>query len=291
MAALFLTGATGHVGVHITTALAGRVGVRALAHTDRSAALLANAGFDVTRGDLADLRSFRDALVGVDRLLLLSPPAPHQIAWEPGLIDAAEGAGVAHIVKISTQGVEMDPIPVLSRPHAESEARLSRSSCAVTLLRPDPFMTNFVQNLGDLRAGRIAMPAGDTRITPVDPRDLADLAVLALTAAEPPTGPVPVSGPELLSFVDIAAKLSVALGREILYEPVEPAEFRAAGGAAGMPAGLVEGILDLYTKLRTSAPRGVLETQQSLLGRPARTLEEWLAEEGAEIVAAAIGSS
>ena len=56
---IFLIGATGHVGGHVANALRGRGDVRALARSDRSARELAETGFEVVRGDIADPEPLR----------------------------------------------------------------------------------------------------------------------------------------------------------------------------------------------------------------------------------------
>lgn len=277
---ILVIGGTGHVGAHLLQRLHGRPCVRVFAHSDRSAAMSAKLGFETVRGDLHDATDVRAALEGVERLFLLTGPVPDQAALEIATVDAAEAAGVRHLVNVSTVGVEMEKVARLSQPHAEVEARIARSELRATLLRPDVFMTNLLNNLADLRAGRIVMPAGAARFAMVDPRDVAELAALALTSATPPVGPVAVSGPELLDWNAVAEQVGDALGRPIAYEPADPDEFRTARLAAGVPATLVDGIVELWQRIADEPPRGVVDTQPQLLGRAARSLATWLAEEG-----------
>jgi uncharacterized protein YbjT (DUF2867 family) len=284
---ILLIGATGHVGVQLLRRLRGRPAVRVFAHSDRSAAMSVELGFETARGDLHDRTAVRAALDGVERLFLLTGPVPDQAALEIATVEAADAAGVRHLVNVSTVGVEMETVAQLSRPHAEVEARIARSRLRATLLRPDVFMTNLLNNLPDLRAGRIVMPAGESRFAMVDPRDVADVAAVALTSDEPPVGPVAVSGPELLDWHDVAERVGHALRRPISYEPADVDAFRSARVAAGVPAILVDGIAELWQRIAAEPPRGVVDTQLRRLGRPPRTLATWLTEEGVAMLSVA----
>lgn len=285
---IFLTGATGHVGLHVARALSGRDDVCALAHSDRSADALAELGLEVVRGDLREPDGLEEAFAGVDRLLLISPPAPGHAQMELAALGlAAQSGTLEHVVKLSSIGVQGHEPALLSQPHVLVEEALAGGAFTSTLLRPASFMTNLMNNVREIRNGEIRMPAGRARIPFVDPRDVADLATLALTATDPPTGPVLLTGPELLTFGDVAAKLSRALGREITYVDAEPEGWKEYRRAAGVPAPLVEAIAELYQSLQRDREWGVGDAQQRLLGRAGYDFDEWLDAEGAAMLEAA----
>lgn len=278
---IFLTGATGHVGLHVARAFEGRRDVRALAHSDRSAAILDGLGIDVVRGDLRDPEPLADAFAGVERLLLISPPAPGHGEMELAALELAERSGVlGHVVKLSSIGVQGNEPALLSQPHVMVEERLRRGNYTSTFLRPASFMTNVMNNVTEIRDGKLLMPAGDARIPFIDPRDVADVAVLALTAPERAEGPLVMTGPEALSFADLAAKLTAALGREIAYHDVEEEAWKAYRVEAGVPPPLVEAIASLYQSLQQDRDWSIADTQQRLLDRAPYTFDQWLVAEG-----------
>ena len=133
---IFLTGATGHVGLHVARALSGREDVRALAHSERSAQILAGLGLDVVCGDLREPAGLDEALPEVDRLLLISPPAPGHAQMELAALELAARAGrLEHVVKLSSIGVQGNEPALLSQPHvlvedASAAARSRRRSFA-----------------------------------------------------------------------------------------------------------------------------------------------------------------
>ena len=101
-----MTGATGHVGSSVIAAL-GQAGVpcRALVRTPERADDLRGYDTEIALGDFAEPESLDDALRGVTAALLVSPPAPQQIAWETAFIDAAARAALRpHVVKIASIG-------------------------------------------------------------------------------------------------------------------------------------------------------------------------------------------
>ena len=91
-----------------------------------------------------------------------------------------------------------------------------------------------------------------------------------------------VTGPEAISYEDVATKLSAALGREITYIDAPDDAVRGALSGFGMPQWLVGALVDLYQDYRRSGTDGyaaqVTDTVQQLTGHPPRTLDQLLAE-------------
>jgi len=100
-----------------------------------------------------------------------------------------------------------------------------------------------------MREGRIGL---------VDVRDIAAVAVAALTEDGHTGETYIVTGPEALSFVDIAAKLSRAIGKPVSYVDVPPDAARQSMLSLGMPAWFVEDLILLYEAF--SAGHGELVT-------------------------------
>jgi len=87
-----------------------------------------------------------------------------------------------------------------------------------TILRPHVFMQNL---LGQARAiaheGRIVGGSGDGRIPFIDTRDIAAVAAVALTRPGHDGQKYILTGPEALSYSDIARILSGVIGRPVEY--------------------------------------------------------------------------
>lgn len=91
-----------------------------------------------------------------------------------------------------------------------------------------------------------------------------------------------VTGPEALSYQDVAARLSVALGRKIAYVDAPDDAVRAALAGFGLPQWMVGALVDLFEDYRRSGTDGyaaqVTDTVKRVTGRPARTLDQLLEE-------------
>ncbi len=94
-------------------------------------------------------------------------------------------------------------------------------------------MQNFTEGylLDPVREGVIALPAGDVAEPFVDVDDIADVAVAALTEDGHTGRLYELTGPRLLTFAEVAAELSKATGRDIVYVPLGIEEY-----AAGRPS-------------------------------------------------------
>ena len=242
---ILITGATGTTGREIVEELrrAGASGVRALVRDPARASFIREAGFETVAGDFDRPETLYAALEGVERSLLLTPPSPQTVEHNRAFIDAARRSGLRHVVKVSAIGADAGAPDGFARWHGESEELLKSSGLAWTMLRPNSFMQNLLGQAGQIAAtGRIFQAVGDARIAFIDVRDVAAVAARALTEDGHEGETYVLSGPEPLTFHDVAAKLSEASGRKITYAPVAAEQYRAGALAAGMPAWLVDAL-------------------------------------------------
>lgn len=219
-----------------------------------------------------------DALRGVDRVYAAYTPdlaAPGSEAAITRLAEVADDAGIERIVLLSGRGEEGA---------RRCEDILLASNVPAAIVRASWFAQNFTEGmLSDAAVtGVLALPAGDVREPFVDVDDVAAVAVEALTG----TGAAhegrvhEVTGPESLTFAEIAAMLSEVTGREIAYVSMSFDEFHAAVAAE---AG--EAVATLLTELcrETFDGRNVLPTGgvAGALGRPPRDVRSVLTEAAA----------
>lgn len=267
MTSILITGGTGKVGSRVIEQLTGRPGVRALAHSDRSAERLAAAGVDVVRGALGDTASVTAALAGVERLFLLAPYSPDQADQELGAIEAARAAGVRHVVKLSSllEGWDL----AVMRAHRAAAAALRDSGLGWSVLQPDNFMDNELGALDGIREGVVAAPTQGATLAFVDARDIAAVAVHELTAADPVGGDLVVTGPELLTYAAYAERLGDGIGRPVQHVSPPPAEFAAALRGFGVPAFYADDLTALFAAIgEAGVTHPVTDTVTRIAGRP-----------------------
>jgi len=145
----------------------------------------------------------------------------------PGAVDrldalcqAATAAGVGHLVLLSGRGEH----------HARlGEDVVRRAGPAFTIVRAAWFAQNFSE--GQLRApilsGVLPMPGGMIAEPIIDVEDIADVVAAALTDPRHRGQLYEVTGPRLMTFADMAADLSAALGRPIRHVPISFEDFHA----------------------------------------------------------------
>jgi uncharacterized protein YbjT (DUF2867 family) len=274
---ILVTGATGTNGVALIEALLNRAErVRALVRDPVKAAERFAPEVELSRGDLADPESIDAALEGVDKVFLLSAVDPRQVELEANVTDAARRAGVAHLVKFSVYNASPDSRVPLVRWHGESERHVERSGLPWTFLRPNMFMQELLRQAESIRAqGQFYLPLADARVSLVDVRDLADVAATVLTTPGHAGKAYTLTGPQSLSFNEVAATLSRAAGRPIAYVPVSMDAFRQTFVAAGAPRWLVDAIADLYASFLAGDNAPVADGVQRVTGRPPRSLEQF----------------
>lgn len=183
------------------------------------------------------------------------------------LCETAKDCGVKHLVLLSGRG--------------EHHARLGEdvvrtSGMDFTIVRAAWFAQNYSE--GYLRdpilAGVLPMPGGDVAEPIIDIDDIADVAVEALTEDGHRGELYEVTGPRLMTFADMAAELSGAIGRPILHMPISFEDFHAniaqAGGAF---------VADVFTAIARETLDGrnahVTDGVQRALGRPPRDFADF----------------
>lgn len=274
MARHVIVGATGQIGRDVARRLDGAgEQVRALVRDRQRAAAMLPATVELVVGDMRDEQAQRLLLHDADALFVASsdPPSEHAIYEMAGKLR------LPLVVKCSAIGFGSDP----PRAHAEAEAVLRAQPVTQRVLRPNSFMQTLRAYLPRLVEpdGSFALPAGDGASAWVDTRDIAAVAAELLRRGPEDDGPAvaTVTGPDALTMHDVAAAISTATGQAIHYQPssIEDAERRLAERLGPMGAFLVEH----YRAVAAGGFATVSTTVPDLLGRPARSLPELIAED------------
>jgi uncharacterized protein YbjT (DUF2867 family) len=183
---------------------------------------------------------------------------------------------VRHVVKFSAFGASADAPGGFAKWHGEAEAELRASGLDYTMLRPNFFMQNLLGQAQTIAAeGRIYQPVGGARASFVDTRDVAAVAARVLTEDGHEGRSYDITGPEALSYYDVAERLSAAAGREITYVPVSPEDFRRGALAAGLPEWLVEALGLLNETLASGRASAVTDVVREVGKTEPRTFEQF----------------
>lgn len=256
-------GATGTTGSRVASRLTA-AGHRVRAAGRRATAV---AGARAVRFDWADPTTFDEALSGSDRVYLIPPigssePADVMLAF----LERARTAGVRRAVLLSSSAIPAGG-PATGQIHAALPGLFDEWA----VLRPSWFMQNFTgdhPHAQSIRAdGTVSTATDEGRVGFVDADDIAAVAVRALTDGRAPNTDLVITGPQALSYGDVAAVVAEVTGRtvthrQLTYEqmrdrlaPLMPLEFAAM--LAGMDRAIAEGSEDRTT-----------DTVHRLTGRP-----------------------
>ena len=274
---ILFTGLTGKVGDAIVKLLPEfGVQARGLVRDPGKAAALEAAGVEVAVGDLGDAAAVGAALEGCEKAFLLMANGPRQLELELGFIEAARGAGLAHLVKMSANGADSASAAVLKRFHGDAEERLRASGLPCTVIRPNFFMQNLLWMAAEIAArDAFSMPMGKGRVGIIDVRDVARFVLTALTQPGHENKTYEITGPELLSFHDIARQLSATTGRTIRYIDLAPEAFRQAL-AQWMPDDWqVEAVAQLFALIAQDQGALVNDVYRQATGREPGSLRQF----------------
>ncbi|HEX8916243.1 MAG TPA: SDR family oxidoreductase [Humisphaera sp.] len=276
---ILVTGATGTSGVAIVRALLDLGNVpRVLARDPERAAKLLGDDVEIARGDFADAGSLAAACDGIDSALLLSPPEPSTVADQTRFVDAAKSAGVKHVVKFSAVGAHPGAPHRFGAWHGEAERYLERSGLAWTHLRPNFFMQNLLGFAGMVKGGTLYVPAGDGRAPFVDVRDIAAVAAHCLSEEGHEGKVYDVTGPEALSYADVAATFAKVLGKPVSYVDVPTEAATQSMVQAGMEPWRAEAINELNTAMKQWRFAGVTDVVKRVGHKDPTTLERFVRE-------------
>ncbi len=150
------------------------------------------------------------------------------------------------------------------------------------VLRPSLYMSLMLGFAEAIRfTGKLFVPAGDAKITMIDPRDVADVAVVALTTDGHEGRSYLLTGPEAVTFSDVAAELSAAAGRTVEFADIPDEAALDGMRGAGLPDWVAERLVILFGLLRSGVMSTTTDLVRVLTGREARSVGQWARDHAA----------
>jgi NAD(P)H dehydrogenase (quinone) len=278
---ILVTGATGKTGAQTVRLLReqGRK-VRALVRSlDDRAERLREQGAEVVQGDLLNFASVQAVSEGVAAAYFNYPPGEGYIEAAVNFAQAATDAGVRAVVEMSQIGVRPDTTRI-GLQHWMVERFFDRTPFVTTHLRPTLFM-NWLNNFW-IRAGEnegiLRLPMADVRHAPIATEDQARVIVAILQDPDPHDRQIyELFGAEELDWYGIAAKVQVALGIPVHYEPVEVSTMVGALTVGGVDPDRVHHLAMVTQDYRDGFYSGFNNLVEQITGVGPITVEEHVA--------------
>ena len=272
-----VTGAGGTVGGEVIEQLeSAEAPFRAAYFSTEKADAARTRGVDAVIIDYNRLESLRAVFQGCDRLFLLGPNTLNQSELERNAVDASKAAGVRHIVKQSVLGAVEESFS-LAHVHRPVEKAIESSGLAWTFLRPNSFMQNVATFMGEtIKAeGVLYSASGEAKVSHVDVRDIAAVAVKALTEPDHEGKAYTLTGPEALTYDELASELSKVLGRSISHINLSPSDLKNGMLLEGMPEALADRMLDLERYFREDQASRITDDIKQVTGRDPRRFAQY----------------
>ncbi|MCG5479502.1 SDR family oxidoreductase [Sinorhizobium alkalisoli] len=239
-------------------------------------------GAETIAFDYRDCSTYGHALEGVDRVFVMAPDG----YTDPGalltpMIHAAAARGVKNVL-MSVIGADADE----DHPYRRVELFLEKTGAQFIILRPNTFADNFHSHwLEGIRHGVIAVPAADSKTGFIDVRDVAECAAAALTTNAFSGLAFDLTGPKALSYHEAAAILSQAIGRPIVYKPVDEETFVGMLATAGVPEDYARYVAGVFRPVREGRMDRVTADVERLTGKKPRSLETYAKDNAAALSA------
>jgi uncharacterized protein YbjT (DUF2867 family) len=277
---VLISGATGDTGrAAVREAIALGLGVRAMVHNrDARSEALETLGAEVVFGDLLEIDTVRAAMEGTDAAYLVWPVAPGLIHVTVNFAQAAKEAGVSTAINASQRSANRFSTSHSCRDSFIAEQVLNWSGLPVIHLRPTYFLEWLLYpwQLPYLRQGILRMPVGKGRHSPIAADDQGRVIAALLKSPDGHVGKtISISGPVEMDHDQIAAELTEALGRKIVFQDLPIAEYCRSLEAMGVPPYIVQhlgGAMDDYQHGRMS---GADNNVEKLTGRRSMTVGEF----------------
>lgn len=267
---VLVTGGTGTTGSRVVAALREQgVPVRIASRSPARGQV---------RFEWADPDTHAAALDGAHAVYLVAPvavadPAPLVAPF----LDMARERGVRRVVLLSSSAVP-EGAPGLGELHRMVLAAIPEP----TVLRPSWFMQNLLGDHPHARSartdGEIVTATGSGRVAFVDAGDIAAVAAHALADEESHLGEYVLTGPETLSYADVAALLTQVTGRPVRHRAAGVAELAERLVAAGYPPDFAAVLAALDDEIAHGAEDRTTSVVQDVTGRSPRSFREVVEE-------------
>lgn len=241
---------------------------------------LAARGVVVRQADFDNPKGLEAALAGADRVLIISTDAidrpGRRLVQHRAAVAAAVSAGVKHAVYTSMPNPETSPV-VFAPDHLGTEQALKASGISYTILRNCWYMDFLLPGLAfAVASGKLTTATGQGGAPYVTREDCAQAAAAALASSDTSNRTWNITGPDSVTYEDLAKLATELTGRAVVFDPVTVEERSAQLIAAGTP----EPITKILISSQMAIAQGKMGTPttavKELTGREPMSVREFL---------------
>ena len=277
---ILLTGATGKTGSATAIELSNlNVPFRALIRSEEKRGEIEALGGEVIIGSAEDRENIDQAMIGIEKLLIILPNCENQLEMEMQLVDSAKAEGVQHIVYMSSVEADEECISPIPKLHWDTEVYIRSSGMQWTMIKPNFYMQNFVGSAKTIiEQNKFFLPMSEGRTGMIDTRDVGKVIAKVLSEEGHEGQSYQITGPEILSFYDVAEKFSSVLRREVLYVDMPMDAYKNILSQFLTNQWHLDSVIDLFGGIAEGGIEYKTDTFEELIGTPPRSLEDFIEE-------------
>lgn len=271
---VIVTGATGRLGQAVMRTLNNACDLAAVVRSAPDARLPQDVQQHTAA--LLDEAALIAAFTGKDHLVAILPDHPAVPAMMGAMIAASKAAGVQRIIKISAHLASEAPPRSFGIEHAPADALLRASGLEAVILRPAMFIQSLSLFLGDMAKGRMILPVPTGKVALIDAADVAAVVAKAVSGEVAP-GTYMLTGPQSLSFSEVAAQLAAWTGQPLKHTapPLWLARIIMRFDSS-LDAFNRARLIDFLGALEQGLEAPLFPDLERILGRPGRTFSDLL---------------
>ncbi len=126
--------------------------------------------------------------------------------------------------------------------------------------------------------GVVRASTGDGRIAMIHPDDVAEVAVQALLTGSGESRGWSVTGPQPLSYAQMADKLGRTLGRPVAFQAISDEAALQSLTGGGLPPEVAAALVALWREVREGLVDVATPDVERVTGHPPRSFDAWAAE-------------
>jgi len=273
-----ITGATGQLGnfvIEQLLQLTAAQNIVALVRNIDKAEHYKVQGIELREFDYDRPETLVPALLGIDKLLLISAnEIGRRTPQHQAVIDAAKVAGVPYLAYTSLLRADTSPLG-LAQEHRETEKLIQDSGITYTFLRNNWYSENYLAGVAHtIEIGTLFGAAQDGRISSASRIDYAEAAAKVLTSTGHDNQIYELAGSQSFSLSELATLIGQAASKTINYQNLSAEEYTQGLTQAGLPAGLVEVIVDADIQTIQGAMYSDSQDLEQLIGRKTTNIQD-----------------
>ena len=273
-----ITGATGQLGnlvIEQLLQLTAAQNIVALVRKIDKAEHFKVQGIEPREFDYDHPETLVPALSGIDKLLLISAnEIGRRTPQHQAVIDAAKVAGVPYLAYTSLLRADTSPLG-LAQEHRETEKLIQDSGITYTFLRNNWYSENYLAGVAHtIEIGTLFGAAQDGRISSASRIDYAEAAAKVLTSTGHENKTYELAGSESFSLSDLATFIGQAVNKDIIYQNLSAEEYTQGLTQAGLPAGLVDVIVDADIQTIQGAMYTDSKDLEQLIGHKTTSIQD-----------------